>query len=47
MSPDSNVTREAKRGTSTERLGDTDTAKQARIASPETAVQGHIHWNRM
>ena len=37
-----NVTREAKRGRCVKRPGNTDTAKQAHIASLETAVKAHI-----
>ena len=42
-----NVTREAKRCTSRESPGDTDTAKQARIAILETAVKAHMHRKRI
>ena len=41
-----NVTREAKRGTSIESPGNTDTAKQAHIARLETAVKAHIQRKR-
>ena len=42
-----NVTREAKRGTSIEGPGDTDTAKQAREACLERAVKAHMHRKRI
>ena len=41
------MTREAKRGTSTEGAGDTDTAELARTAKLETAVKVHIQWNTL
>ena len=42
-----NVTREAKRGRCIKRPGNTDTAKQAHIASLETAVKAHIQRKRI
>ena len=42
-----NVTREAKRGTSSQSPGNTDTNKQAHIASLQTAVKAQIQRKRI